>query len=54
MAGKSQKKSSRKAGREKAKRLRKNSPTSLYSKGKISFEQYVKLTNKGGKSPPFF
>ncbi len=49
MAGKTQKKSSKKAGREKAKRLRKGSPTSLYSRGKISFEQYVKLTNKGAK-----
>jgi len=49
MAGSKQKKASKKAGREKNKRLRKNSPTSLYVKGRISFEQYVKLTSKGGK-----
>lgn len=36
--------SSRKVGRNKRKKLRKGGPMSLYSRGKITFEQYAKQT----------
>jgi hypothetical protein len=48
-------KGSRKVGREKAKRKRSGSAISQYVRGKITFEQYVKMgglnTSKRKQSP---
>lgn len=38
--------SSRKVGRSKRKKLRKGGLMSLYTRGKITFEQYTKRTKK--------
>lgn len=38
--------SSRKVGRSKRKALRRGGLTSLYVRGKITFEQYAKLTKR--------